>query len=410
MSLLILIDGLEMASSSATHERCAYALPVLDRLAATGRTGRLRFADGGRSPEEGGPYFEVFGSLSPGDFSLQHDLPLGYAVALGLANRDGKEKAYPDPERTWCCLGFTHLYRKQNDLLFLSPERTGQTFDECWRLAEAFLPDLQEEGWSLSYHAGRPAGERDFSENSQAMLLLSRAPSPENPAVVRTSPLLCLEGGSFGKLQPSGPYAQSLMRLLTSGQLSLARHPLNLERQRLGRVVLNTPWIWGVGRGVAFTSVAHSASQGHCWTAHPLVAGLARASGYHVASVDEMADFSSLVAAALAAMTTGSLLIHLQLPAVLARHGLIEKRQAFLKRVNDQLLEPLTQAMAGIQKNLLVTSAYSLASDGRADRCSVPWVAACGRMLSQRKRFWHRGRLGQGDSLPYDRLRALWFS
>lgn len=399
MSLLVIIDGLE-TSPSSDHGQRDGSLPVLERLAATGQTGRLQLVDGTRRPEDGAPYFKLFGCMTPEHASLQHDLPLGYAVALGLA--DGA--IFPDPKRTWCCLGFTHLYRKQNDLLFLSPERTGQTQDECWDLAKAILPELQEDGWSLGGQASRSLPS---SKSTQITLLLSRDASPGNYIVVRTCPLVCSEGASFRQLQPSGPSAQSLLQLLTMGQLCLARHPLNVERQRSGRVALNTPWIWGVGHGMGFSSIPSVAQPGHCWTAHPVVAGLARARGYSVATMDEMADFSHLVAMARTHIISGTVVIHLQWPAILARHGLMEERRVFLQRVNEQLLEPLTQALLGTQKRMLVTSAYSLASQGYGDHRPVPWVAASGRGLSQCKRFWHRGRFGEGETLTMDRFQTM---
>ncbi|MBF0462764.1 MAG: hypothetical protein HQL87_15415, partial [Magnetococcales bacterium] len=222
MTMLILIDGLEEMAAAPG------ALPVLERLAATGRTGRLQFG--------GEPCFDLFGFSAPGRGGPEADLPLGYAVALGLTERDGTGE--PDPERTWCCLGFTHLYKKQNDLRFLSPERTGQTSAECWALVEALQPDWAEAGWSLYAPSRTTRGGR-------AGPVFSRAAD----ALVRTSPLDLLDGCSLRDRSPVGPDAKHLLPLLTVGQLILARHPVNQERQRAGRVPLNTPWVWGVGRG-----------------------------------------------------------------------------------------------------------------------------------------------------------------
>ncbi len=364
MPILVVIDGLDPDAFAR--------LSVVDRLAATGRTGRLRFS--------GEPRFEFFGRLVASPVSPEWDLPLGHATALGLMDRKGTE--WPDPDRTWCCLGFTHLYQKQNDLIFLSAERTGQSHEECWDLVEAVLPDLEEAGWVL--HPPSRLG---------SVPLLSRSAALDPPALVRTSPLEELDGCSFRKRSPVGPYANTLLSLLTVGQLVLARHPVNRDRKQAGRLPLNTPWMWGVGRGMACAPL-HSAGRGYCWTGHPVVAGLARASGHALAALDEQADFSPLVTAIRSAMTTGVALIHLSLPAVLARHGLLDAHRTLLQRINDQLLEPLTRTLAGTQETMVITSLNPLSEDGHC-----PWVMASGRALARQRRFWHRGRPGMGEEM-----------
>lgn len=410
MSLLILIDGLPWAVSTPDNTHgvdrvgCMDSLPVLDRLAAVGETGVLRFAETGREPEEGGAHVELFGCDLSSVCSADTDVPVGYAAALGLLGGEGDPA--PDPGLTWCCLGFTHLYRKQNDLLFLSPERTGQTVEECRRLAEACLPAFMDQGWSLHV----PEHEV-LSASSPAMLLLSRPFSQDRPAAVRTTPLAALEGHALLNKQPAGRDASHFMQLLTGGQLSLARHPINLERQRLGRVVLNTPWIWGVGCGHGLVASPRKKTRGVCWSGHPVVAGLASQEGLTKAPLDEEADFVPLVAAVQRALAEGSVCVHFQQPAVLARHSLYGESTQFLKRLNDQFLEPLVRGVARMQKTVWVTSSCVLTQPGQEGAASpVAWVAASGRALSRKRRFWHRRRVGQGDALTVSEFRALWLA
>lgn len=403
MSLLLLIDGLKIASASEYSEE--EDLPIVHRLAAIGQTGQLSFTDQSREPEEGSPYFDLFGYGMATEESEARDLPLGYLTALGRVDREGMKE--PDPTRTYGCLGFTHLYKKQNDLMFLSPERTGQTYEECRLLAESFLIDLQEEGWSIH----DPNWDTIPSwQTMPATIILSCAATSDSPIQVRTRPLASLEGDSLRQSQPTGPYAKRLIQLLTSGQLSLARHPLNVERHRTGRVPLNTPWIWGVGRGDERISLPAKSVSGHCWTAHPVMAGLVRARGFQHLPMDESDNFSPLIAPILNALVAGPVLLHLHWPAFLARHGLMEERRAFLQRLHEQLLVPLVQGMIPTKKSLLVSSSYTLTSEGRGENRPVPWVVASGRVLSKKKMFWHRGVLGRGVSLPLDRFRTVWLS
>ena len=390
VSVLIVIDGLE--STLPVPEK----IPVWERLAATGRTGRLHCLST--------PYFALFGHAPLGQVGGGADLPLGYATALALA--DGERQEWPDPERIWCCLGFTHLYKKQNDLLFLSAERTGQSVAECRALLEAVLPDLQEAGWLLypleqSYGSGGEVSSMRGWVGGK-YFVFSRAAPQDLSLELLSLPLDALEGHSFRDHSPSGTYAPTLLQLLTVGQLILARHPVNRQRQQAGRVTLNTPWIWGVGSGMKCAPV-RPAQGGCCWTTQPVLAGLARASGYRLATLDEEGDFAPLVTAACAAMATGGALIHLSLPAVLARHGLLEERQTFLQRLNDQLLEPLTHMLARTAESLLITSLDPLTAHGQgaapASGPGMPWVMARGGALLRKRRFWHWGRPGVGEVL-----------
>ncbi|MEO5339348.1 MAG: hypothetical protein H7837_02350 [Magnetococcus sp. MYC-9] len=385
MTILIAIDGLMSAAPEQEP------LPVLERLAARGRTGRLQFRTE--------PWFEWLGGFSSEWSTEGRDLPLGYASSLALAARE--EMAWPDPTRIWCCLGFTHLYKKQNDLIFLSAERTGQSPEECRSLVEALLPDMQEAGWS--WYAPVRAGE-------DRVAVFSRAATLQPAADLQTQPLERLEGRSFRACAPTGPYAATLLRLLTVGQLILARHPLNRQRQRGGRVTLNTPWMWGVGSGMGFAPHGRT-GRGCCWTAEPVLAGLAHARGFRLAGLNEQEDFTPLVTALQQVRPEALNLIHLSLPSVLARHGLLEERRTFLQRVNDQLLEPLTRMLANTQESLLITSLYPPGGDDRADARpawpAVPWVMGKGRALVCGRRFWHRGRLGEGDVLDVARFWSL---
>ncbi|MBF0463405.1 MAG: hypothetical protein HQL87_18750 [Magnetococcales bacterium] len=122
------------------------------------------------------------------------------------------------------------------------------------------------------------------------------------------------------------------------------------------------------------------------------MAGLARANGYAVTTLDEQADLTPLVTT-----ITHRTVLHFALPAVLARHGLQEERLALLQRINTQLLEPLTQRLAATKETLMITSLGSFLGDDRGKTPSVPWVMASGRTLTRNRQFWHRGRLGVGE-------------
>ncbi|MEO5363050.1 MAG: hypothetical protein H7838_05440, partial [Magnetococcus sp. DMHC-8] len=162
MTMRIVIDGL------AEEAAVPALLPLLDRLAMAGRGGRVRLP--------GDPRFALLGRGEGGQARPDRDLPLGYATALASVDQAGDD--WPDPARIWCCLGFTHLHARQNDLLFLSAERTGQARAEHDELVEALLPDLREAGWELHAPSRQGFGA---GPGGRAVAVLSRAAGLEPP-------------------------------------------------------------------------------------------------------------------------------------------------------------------------------------------------------------------------------------
>ncbi|MBF0285952.1 MAG: phosphoglycerate mutase, partial [Magnetococcales bacterium] len=55
----------------------------------------------------------------------------------------------------------------------------------------------------------------------------------------------------------------------------LARHPVNLRREREGRLSLNTPWLWGGGPAPE-ASPPERREIGALWSADATAAGLVR--------------------------------------------------------------------------------------------------------------------------------------
>ncbi|MBF0182566.1 MAG: hypothetical protein HQM03_21330, partial [Magnetococcales bacterium] len=228
---------------NGTRPSAGRPLVMPDRLARLGRSGRV--APGS---EADGLAWRL---LDPAGRASRH---IGYLAALGMDLR-------PDPERTWACLSFAHLRQTRERLLFIDHEATRPRPDERDPLTEALAGVMDEAGWRM-----HP------TTDPQLWLI-----STDRHMVVEVPPLAHLDGASLLDRQPTGTDAMAIVTLVTHGQMALARHEVNRRRQRVGLVPLNTPWIWGVGRGV---DLPRASEPGACWSRDAALCGLARASGW----------------------------------------------------------------------------------------------------------------------------------
>ena len=135
-AVLLVIDGLEAVSDPPDVMPCA----LINRLAMQGTHGRLLVPAPPR-PEliEYAFRWGLFSGTDP-LYAQGGDPPLGYLTALGLGLQ-------PDPDHTWARLCFTHLMHKQDQLRFVSPERTGQIHEERQALVTALEAEWADLGW-----------------------------------------------------------------------------------------------------------------------------------------------------------------------------------------------------------------------------------------------------------------------
>lgn len=348
---------------------------VIDGLQAEGReitlptfqpSGVLTWREQAAWSDDVGVWGELF-ALPPGK-----EPAVAYLTALGLGLQ-------PDPDHTWCCLGFTHLHQRQEKLLFVSHRRTGLAPEEQGELATALMAELAPEGWTLHEHPTHP--------------LLSRA----EPVAATMPALSDLEGRSLLDVLPQGPGAAPFRSLLTTGQMALARHPVNQARARVGRLPLNTPWFWGVGAGRAVTPPA---PRGRCWTPLPAVAGLAGQRGFAATVVTEEEPLGAIRDAVLA-MTTGAALIHLASPLILARHGQWRGWQERLLNIEQELLAPIAAS-----RRWVVTG--GMAVDAAGSPCWRP--APLGGEPPRRASSWLTSWRRPNGELPATSCLESWLS
>ena len=94
---------------------------------------------------------------------------------------------------------------------------------------------------------------------------------PQAPGMT-THPLSVAAGRSVSPLLPAGPDALAWHRRFNEIQMLLHEHPVNLERERSGRPVVNSVWFWGGG-----TLPSVDTALAGVWAEDPLARGLATA-------------------------------------------------------------------------------------------------------------------------------------
>ena len=383
MSICIIIDGMLMAGDPAGAVYC----PEIGRMAAVGRGGSMDLGQDASHPERGLLHLDLLLGRETLPAALKK-LPLGYLGALGM----GFE---PDPEKTWAALGLLHLFQKTNKLLFLSPERVGLQPAEKKALIACLQEELQHQGWNLHW-----------SDVWGGAVI-----SSEQELLVDSAHIGILEGESFFEQLPQGLNANTMLALITTGQMLLVRDKTNLEREKKQLLPLNSPWLWGVGRGDTqqFAKLG-DLNRGNIWSKDAVVAGLGRMAGLQPEYLDEQHGFTEeLIEKATQVSAQGKrVVLHLQSPAQLARMGMLEARQERLTQIDRQLIAPLASRLAEQGGKVVITTTTLLDAEGKSTTGVVPWLVAEGAALERKKnfwRFWQKRALGEGERITVKKLR-----
>ncbi|MBF0194833.1 MAG: hypothetical protein HQL71_09750 [Magnetococcales bacterium] len=357
----------------------------LSRIAAVGSTGMLDLGDKTASTSDGKHYSDLI--LGSGYWGQQNKLPIGYISALGMG-------LDCDPQKTWGVVGLLHLFQKTNKLLFFSPQRVGLTREEKEKLILGLKDEFAHHGFTLFWS----------DKWAAAVVSLDRKIS------VTSTPLEVLEGQSFFDCLPSGDGASTIISLVTTGQMLLARDEVNKQREKNNLLPLNTPWIWGVDQGNKRVADRYPKTvNGGLWSSDVLVAGLGCLAGLQTACIDENTGMDSKTIEQVADVgLQKDAIIHFKTPAQLARLGMLPERQARLEQIDKQFLNPLFAQIAKAGGKITVTTSAKLDKEGKSVASSVPWVTAQGDSLLRKKRFWNRQSLDSGAVMSLDKFSCEW--
>ncbi len=160
----------------------------------------------------------------------------------------------------WLNADPVHLRFHQEQLILADSGSFGIELDEAQALVDALNLQLSDGG---RFHMA--AADRWYLQ------LVDSTPLDgfDNP------PLSAVAGRRVERLLPETIQTRSLRTLHNEAQMLLHAHPVNQQREKEGRMPINSLWLWGAGtlpprRESGFDGV---------WSINPLALGLARAAG-----------------------------------------------------------------------------------------------------------------------------------
>lgn len=232
--LTILVPGLFGPPSAAES---APALPALETWLARSASQ----SEPGRGFES--MLFSLFGAETPTDA----DLPVAAVTrALDLGVIDNGWWLRADP---------VHLHPERDRLILTDSRLLDLTPDEASRLVGEIMELYKADGWLLK--AARPG---------RWYLKPPRAPR------ITTTPLTEVVGRDIHPYLPRGADGRAWHTILNEMQILLHTSKVNEERERRGKLPVNSLWFWGGGRLPKLKPVAWSG----LWSEEPLSLAFAR--------------------------------------------------------------------------------------------------------------------------------------
>ena len=275
-------------------------------------------------------------------FGLTDDIPYAPLRLLGEGHDPGAHH--------WTCADPVHLRLHQEHLILADGRRIAIDEIEAGQLVRS-LND---------YFAD--TGEFRATTADRWYLRLS------SPADFRTLPLSAIAGRRIDRQLPEEANTAWLRKLLNEAQMLLHSHAANEVRENLGKMTINSLWLWGPGQlpkqlGKTFDAV---------WANHPLARGLAKASG--AACNETAASFAEWVEQSAA----GNALVLIEDLLHAVQYEDPEAWQQGVRELEAKWFAPLTSAIrAGrIELQLCSSTIYGLV-DWQVDRRDL-W------------RFWQR--------------------
>ena len=175
----------------------------------------------------------------------------------------------------WLCCDPVHLRFHQEQLVLADSASFGITLAEAQALVAELNRQLADHG---RFHVAAP--ERWYLELADASLA----------DALDTPPLSAVAGRRIDRLLPATAAARRLRALHNEAQMVLHAHPINAQREKDGRLPINSLWLWGAG---ALPERRESDFDG-VWSTNPLALGLSRAAGVptHRLPIDALTLFA----------------------------------------------------------------------------------------------------------------------
>jgi 2,3-bisphosphoglycerate-independent phosphoglycerate mutase len=177
---------------------------------------------------------------------------------------------------------------------------------------------------------------------------------PPFTADTRTTPPHYLTDKSVLDDYPRGPGSAALNQWMSDSVAIFAKHPVNVERVRQGRLPATNVWLWGQGRTPVVPPFAERyGKRGAMITAVDLLRGLAALLGWRRIDVPGATgyldtDYAAKGRYAIAALAETDLIcVHVEAPDEASHEGNLAGKIAALEAIDRDIVAPLHQALAG---------------------------------------------------------------
>ncbi|HOI94606.1 MAG TPA: cofactor-independent phosphoglycerate mutase [Syntrophobacter fumaroxidans] len=175
---------------------------------------------------------------------------------------------------------------------------------------------------------------------------------PEGPQGLPTTPPHDITG------EPSDPYGAVyltdpvLTAFIRKAEQILAGHPVNISRQRDGKLTANSVWLWGQGRAPAMPTLKERFGlNGAMISAVDLLKGLGVYAGLEPIAVPGATgyldtNYAGKVQAAIEALRRGQLVfIHVEAPDEASHEGSLEKKIRAIEDLDAKVVAPLVDGL-----------------------------------------------------------------
>ncbi len=255
---------------------------------------------------------------------------------------------------------------------------------------------------ALQAQLGRPEIEFHPGVSYRNLMVFrgGRGVEPPFDASTKTVPPHDHPDQPFANYLPSGAGSDLLRGLITAGTEIVRDHPVNQARIAQGKRPANLVWLWGQGKAPKLPKfqVVHGL-KGAIVSAVDLVRGVGMLAGWTRWDAEGATgyldtNYASKGRAGVEALKTHDIVcVHIEAPDEASHEGRADAKVAALEQIDQHIVGPLRQAVAGYGGRILVSPDHATLIRTRAhDRAWVPWAMA-GVGLT-------------GSGLPYDEASA----
>lgn len=152
---------------------------------------------------------------------------------------------------------------------------------------------------------------------------------------------------------PQGEGAEALMTLTNSAQMLLSRHPVNVRREKEGKLPASSIWLWGQGRAPQMPTMQEKfgISTGAVISAVDLIRGIGIYAGLEVIKVEGATgwidtNYRGKAEAALKALETCDFVyLHVEAPDEAAHSGSLEDKITAIEAFDREVVGPVLEGL-----------------------------------------------------------------